>query len=90
MLKTRLRLIKFALKPLFFSCERLELKLPLLLLLQTELLSHLNISLQLVHLQLQLDRLLALLIPCLEKIKSQSLILLLQKVTSLSQLCLLL
>jgi hypothetical protein len=83
-LKAGLRLIKLALKTLFLSSKRLEFKLPFLLLLETVLLTHFHISFQLVYLQLQLDRLLSLLITRLEKIQSQSLILLLQKVTSLS------
>ncbi len=84
MLKAGLRLIKLALKTLFLGSKRLEFKLPFLLLLETVLLAHFHISFQLVYLQLQLDRLLSLLITRLEKIQSQSLILLLQKVTSLS------
>jgi len=83
-LKAGLHLIKLALKTLFLSSKRLEFKLPFLLLLETVLLTHFHISFQLVYLQLQLDRLLSLLITRLEKIQSQSLILLLQKVTSLS------
>jgi hypothetical protein len=83
-LKAGLCLIKLALKTLFLSNKRLEFKLPFLLLLETILLTHFHISFQLVYLQLQLNRLLPLLITRLEKIQSQSLILLLQKVTFLS------